>query len=799
MADQLDTSTDSDEHPHLKETLEQQHGPTLSAGHSALPTSHDSSTRAAMVRDPSRPKRKKARRACQACQRAHLTCGDERPCGRCIKRGLQDSCHDGTRKKAKYLHDAPHDALAPGLITRRMGSVSNGHPPAMAGVKPVPVTPLNLAGPAPFYAPDPPPPAASSYAVYQPSPGLPQQQPLPPPPPPQDLRSQSSPMTPAFPPAVSQHGTPQLPIQSSSPLAVSQTAGAFVGSMSDPSDAALFNIDLASLNFGNHYGALEFGMLGHMSSGAVETPPLEASPGQLGHASGRGPGSEFAPSDMMSSSAYGPTPASADYPFGGGGGGDSTMSDWADGPAPRVGLNPLSFERSSYGSVSGDAIHPMAAHGYTIGAGASSATGIDPHHHHPHHHHQPPGAVFDAYSATSSNGHSFPDSSGGEGLADGMPHPHAGYRASRPASPQAANGSGPGAGASRRGRDPSSIYESVTEPYSYTAGFHALTALLQRRFSAQKTLRIAKSLASIRPSFISCTKPLNQEDLIFMEKCFQRTLWEYEDFINACATPTIVCRRTGEVAAVGKEFSILTGWRKEVLLGKEANWNINTGGGSHGTTSATSTASSVKGTSSPRGAPATADGTKSATSSGGGDDGPEARPQSVFLAELLDDDSVIKFYEDFAKLAFGDSRGSVITRCKLLKYKTRHGPAAAAASTTTPATAGVGRNGAVDDHRPAPGVVHNDGGSDGSSHAAGPNNHTNNHHHHHNHKMHRKGQQAAAAAARRGMSSGRIAGEASIDRLESLDGTVDCICCWTVKRDVFDMPMLIVMNFLPCI
>src|SRR3954471_23168152 len=84
-------------------------------------------------KDPLRPRRKKARRACFACQRAHLTCGmflskemgtplnqyhfyylyrlvmskftianglvgDERPCQRCIKRGLADACQDGVRK-----------------------------------------------------------------------------------------------------------------------------------------------------------------------------------------------------------------------------------------------------------------------------------------------------------------------------------------------------------------------------------------------------------------------------------------------------------------------------------------------------------------------------------------------------------------------------------------------------------------------------------------------------------------------------------------------------------------------------
>jgi hypothetical protein len=263
--------------------------------------------------------------------------------------------------------------------------------------------------------------------------------------------------------------------------------------------------------------------------------------------------------------------------------------------------------------------------------------------------------------------------------------------------------------APKRRRNPSSIYESVNEPYAYTSGFHNLTAFIQRRFTPQKTVRIAKALASIRPSFIATTKTLNRDDLIFMEKCFQRTLFEYEDFINACGTPTIVCRRTGEIAAVGKEFSILTGWKKDVLLGKEPNLNVNTGA------SATSGTTS-RGSFTPR---------SSTLENTGG------RPQPVFLAELLDDESVVEFYEDFARLAFGDSRGSVMTRCKLLKYKTKEDME----------------------------VAQSDEGK------------WNNH-----------------------LRKGGIAGEAGMNQLGSKDGKVECAYCWTVKRDVFDIPMLIVMN-----
>lgn len=224
-----------------------------------------------------------------------------------------------------------------------------------------------------------------------------------------------------------------------------------------------------------------------------------------------------------------------------------------------------------------------------------------------------------------------------------------------------------------------------------------------------------------------------------MEKCFQRTLWEYEDFINACGTPTIVCRRTGEIAAVGKEFSILTGWRKEVLLGKEPNLNINTGGsGMSGVSS--------RGSFTPR---ANASAGMDMTSNAGA----VGRTQPVFLAELLDDESVVEFYEDFAKLAFGDSRGSVMTTCKLLKYKTK---------TDMDVLGGSGEH---------------DKDIKSENNAAAP-----------------SATAASSSQRQRRWSKGGIAGEAGMNQLGFKDGKVECSYCWTVKRDVFDIPMLIVMN-----
>ena len=107
------------------------------------------------------------------------------------------------------------------------------------------------------------------------------------------------------------------------------------------------------------------------------------------------------------------------------------------------------------------------------------------------------------------------------------------------------------------------------------------------------------------------------------------------------------------------------------------------------------------------------------------------------LAEIMDQDSVVAFYEDFARLAFGDAKGTINTRYKLLKYQTKDEVKRASAA----AALGV----------------------------------------------------FAAGKRKRGEGcSGQIAAPGIDDIGE--DGKIECSCCWTVKRDLFDLPMMIVMN-----
>ncbi|KAL4885345.1 transcription activator of gluconeogenesis acuK [Aspergillus karnatakaensis] len=643
-------------------------------------------------KDPSRPRRKKARRACFACQRAHLTCGDERPCQRCIKRGLQDACHDGVRKKAKYLHDAPDGALMPGVSGNNFynNSMQNNHQPnglpPLNGANTVTQAASTQNSAANFY-----PTPQSNYNMYQENSlshqnSFPSQSPVSPT---FSLKTNPTPRNSTAAPNNNNNTVMTSSIPQPATTGVSNTTNQgqnpFAGPFFDPSDPALFNFDLSSMNFENRYGALEFGMLGHMATGAGDSPDSGTHRGSMG----RSGSTQFA-STPIGGATFGESPSNQQpFMFG-----DPLLNEWPSGQAPgQAHMNVGVYSQAGQGSViPGHLSKPDAPHAFAIESGPNFAS---------------PGATASPQMNTAGYDDTNPFNNvvtKSNGLSvNGQQRPPTISTPSMKHQSLQMN--------KRRQRNPSAVYENVREPYAYTSRFHNLTAFIQRRFPPQKTLQIAKALASIRPSFIATTKTLNRDDLIFMEKCFQRTLWEYEDFINACGTPTIVCRRTGEVAAVGKEFSILTGWKKEVLLGKEPNLNVNAG--SSPVTSRNST---------PRGSSESATG----------------RPHPVFLAELLDDDSVVEFYEDFARLAFGDSRGSVTTTCKLLKYKTKEDMEAAQA--------------------------------DDSSQR------WNNH-----------------------LRKGGIANEAGMNQLGLKDGKVECAYCWTVKRDVFDIPMLIVMNFLPCI
>ena len=461
--------------------------------------------------------------------------------------------------------------------------------------------------------------------------------------------------------------------------------GSFDRTFYDSNDPSVFNFNISDLNFGNHYGALEFGMLGHIASGASGTPDMDVM-----HSMGN--------SNQSNMSFDGTAGYPSNYGY------DQAFQSWQGIP------NNTGSRQSSTTQFWAPQNNGMDA--FAVGEHSGSLTGTSP-----LSQTQDFGAGYSSNNVSPETQFAQPDQSQQPDLLRQSISQTQQQHRKQPAFPKDPSL----AGFPKRRQDPSVVYSQVDAGYPYTQSFHRVTEFFQKRYPTRKVLRIARALASIRPSFIACNKNLNTNDLVHNEKTLQRTLWEYEDHLNHFGIPTVIFRRTGEVAAISKEFCLVTGWRRDVLLGKEPNLNANTGAGSSGS----QTGSSSRGAATPRMPTVETD---------------PGRPQPVFIAELMDEDSVVNFYEDFAEMAFGASRASVIgVPCSLLKYKTKDDLSWKAEERL-------------------------------------------------NHDLKRSRKPGEIK------SEPLMKGEAGTSALGDEDGRVACMMCWHVKRDMFDMPMLIVMN-----
>ncbi|KAF1972629.1 transcription activator of gluconeogenesis [Bimuria novae-zelandiae CBS 107.79] len=637
------------------------------------PQTKPNGTTKSNTKDPQRPRRKKARRACFACQRAHLTCGDERPCVRCIKRGLQDHCMDGVRKKAKYLHDAPDGALMPGV---------GGHYPHMNGNQPVPVPTHSqeaVAQQTSYFTQAP----SATYYPQNATPGqaIPVQDP--------SYNNQQPPISP-------QYGrNPQgAPVTQGAPSQMQQ----FGGPLFDPSDPALFNFDISSLNFGNHYGALELGMLGHMSSAAIDAPANDNVMNQAAHAYNGAIGS------APYTDPHG-LPAHVSY------GQDGLPSAEWQNPHSRHGSlqvhtpnnTPVTIDR--HDSIN----HPMA---YAIGQGGPSSLSSA----------SPASMDFNAgYDNENPMSAATFFANANQSQSRGSPTAHRPQQESRPP-PGPLYEMHPNAGRKRQSRD---IYEGVKKPYDYPAAHHRMVAVCNRRFSDKSKESVRNSLGRFRPSLLTNASHLDIDDLVHAEKNLQRSLIAMQDCFAEVGTPSLIVRRTGEVVGMTKEFEILTGWSKEVLLGRQPNLNANFGTSqqrSHGS-----------GNSSQSNTTPTLPGQE-----------PESRNLSVNIVELLDEPSAVQYLSDFADFATGDPLGRGHRRVHFLRYQTKEDIAREAERLR-------GANGRKVKHEPL--VKQEDGLA-----------------------IHR--------------------GEA-MKSLGSHNGLIDCMIMWHIKRDNFDMPMLVAFQIMP--
>jgi PAS domain-containing protein len=595
---------------------------------------------------------------------------------------------DGVRKKAKYLHDAPDGALMPGV---------GGHYPYMNGNRPTPLPshdtqPVSMAQPAGHYTQ---PPQAAFYSPSS-APG-----PLPPT---HDARNfnQQSPISPPY-----NHSHPG-PVPNA-PATIPQTQPAqmqqFGGPLFDPSDPALFNFDISSLNFGNHYGALEFGMLGHMSSGAAETPP--ADPNMMGHmAHGPNMYNQQMPAGYVDPSN--PAPAMTFGPDG------LPTGEWQD-PHSRNGSMQVHTPHSTsatgsldHGNHRHDSLN--GPHAFAIGQGPAS-------------HHTASPASTDANSAYDNDN---PMATAAFFANTNQAHPQPAQRSpvsrrhqenrhqSNALLPIQSNG------VRKRHRDTKSIYQGITKPYDYVRGYHKLFQLILTKYSKPWAAKAQEYLQNFRGVLLGVHQELDREDLIHQEKNLQRNLLTLQEHFAEVGTPFIICRRSGEIVGMNKEFTILTGWKREVLLGQEPNLTVNHPGNRDPNESELSTQTNTTPTIAAQEA--------------------EAGPQPVNIIQLMEPKSALQYLQRFSELAYQDPRGFAHQRVNMLRYQTK---------------ADVERihdikSGASDYSKPEP-IIKMEGGS-----------------------VHQ--------------------GESAMQRLGAKNGMVDCMIWWHVKRDIFDMPVLVCMS-----
>ncbi|KDN49251.1 hypothetical protein K437DRAFT_255383 [Tilletiaria anomala UBC 951] len=560
--------------------------------------------------DGKRPRKKKTNRACHHCQKAHLTCDESRPCQRCIKKGLADTCHDGTRKKAKYLleddeldkqealrqrneHSAGRSGKGGKSISSASGekkeletlSGANGksvlqfpstswetgaegavptndgadvsirHPRTSTGLDPS------------ILSFDDPTNAAAAMMAGRPA---------------LDLAACSTGFSSTF-----NAGMPPSAMKkveafpSVGPSAMAATPGVLSG--------------LSEVPFGAESSALEYIMLSFMLNGidpsllsSGTTPPLETNGNPTGD------GSSSAANGARTSSAaphmgidYGSPHLTAPM----GSYQNFLPADAAAVPtvvgAPNVSASYSSGNGNGSGAAAPDAVimsQPFAAGSESTAARVETGEAVKLH---AAQNPLGPGGGYQALEVPSpdtgkaketppahASGSIKPNEEDRE--QDSSTNDTAAENAS--VNPKASADTGQRKDAEQRPQVTAvdqhwrqritKIYKDDIKPFPYTEGYHFLLKFATENFQKAEVLRIVRALAIFRPSLIALQMPMAEDDETFVERSIQRTILEFEKLISFSGTPTVVWRRTCEICVVGAEFSMLTQWSRDDLLGK---------------------------------------------------------------------------------------------------------------------------------------------------------------------------------------------------------------------------------------
>ncbi|WVF72049.1 hypothetical protein IAT40_006861 [Kwoniella sp. CBS 6097] len=142
---------------------------------------------------------------------------------------------------------------------------------------------------------------------------------------------------------------------------------------------------------------------------------------------------------------------------------------------------------------------------------------------------------------------------------------------------------------------------------------------LGKSISPESRRRILAALAGFRPRFRQIAQTLTNVDLVFVEEAMERWMLEYDRAFASIHTPSCIWRRTGEIQKANQEFSNLTGIPASMF-----------------------------------------------------------RDGQLCVYELMDEDSAVRYWEGYAKIAFDQNQRSMSISCtlhipsSLARHRPRH-------------------------------------------------------------------------------------------------------------------------------
>lgn len=167
----------------------------------------------------------------------------------------------------------------------------------------------------------------------------------------------------------------------------------------------------------------------------------------------------------------------------------------------------------------------------------------------------------------------------------------------------------------------------LLKPFNYIKGYARLSTYLETNVAPASRQKILRQLDRFRPKFREKSQALTDMDLVIVEMWFEKTLLEYDRVFASMAVPACCWRRTGEIFRGNKEMAELINVPVETLRG------VSYPPSRECRSSKTLTVNPPQG--------------------------------KIALHEILTEDSVVRYWEEFGTIAFDPSHDTLLTACSL--------------------------------------------------------------------------------------------------------------------------------------